>query len=305
MNGSRAVACIALLFASLLANAAERNCAPLGSAWPAEWTESYPAFRVIGNLYAVGTADLGVFLITTPKGHILINTALENSTAIIRRNIESLDFKLEDVRVLLTMQAHFDHTAALAEIKALTGAQMWATAKDARVLGDGGASDAQFGDCLDFRFRPVQVERVLADGEVIEFGGMRITTHLHPGHTEGSSSYAFDHREDGRDYHVLIANMGTINEGKQLVVNPTYPAVADDFAKTFRSQKAMRPDVWVAAHGSHYGLADKHRPGQPYRAEAFVDPEGFQAAVARFEQLYLDQILKERGVPGTADLPEK
>ena len=104
MNGSRAVACIASLLACLVANAAtERNCAPDGGTWPPEWTEPYPAFRVIGNLYAVGTADLGVFLITTPNGHILINTALKNSTAIIRRNIESLGFKLEDVRVLLTI----------------------------------------------------------------------------------------------------------------------------------------------------------------------------------------------------------
>ena len=96
-------------------------------AQPADWTEPFPGHRVIGNLYAVGTAGLGVFLITSDEGHILINTGLENSTPLIRENIESVGYRLEDVRILLTMQAHRDHTAALAEIMEITGAEMWAT----------------------------------------------------------------------------------------------------------------------------------------------------------------------------------
>ena len=92
------------------------------------WARPFPGHRVIGNLYAVGTYDLGVFLITSEEGHILINTGLEDSTALVRENIESLGFRLDDVEILLTMQAHWDHTAALAEIKDITGAEMWATA---------------------------------------------------------------------------------------------------------------------------------------------------------------------------------
>ena len=78
--------------------------------------------------------------------------------------------------------------------------------------------------------------------------------------------------ENGRDYRVLIANMGTINPGKQLAVDPTYPGVADDFAATYRSQKAMEIDVWVAAHSDQYGLHDKHQPGQAYSPDTFVRP---------------------------------
>jgi metallo-beta-lactamase class B len=286
---------VGLPLATSAATAAARQCLPDGASAPAEWTTPFPAHRVIGNLYAVGMADLGVFFITTPEGHILINTGLADSTAPIRTNIERLGFELEDVRILLTMQAHFDHTGALAEIKALTGAQMWATEQDARVLADGGASDPQFGDCTDFRFAPVRVDRVLHDGDVIELGDMRLTTHLHPGHTEGSASYSFTQRENGRDYHVLIANMGTINEGKTLLKDPTYPGVAEDFATTFARQKALSVDVWVAAHGSHYRLGEKYTSGQPYDPEAFVDPDGFGAAVAKFEALYRAQLAAEGG----------
>ena len=260
-------------------------------AQPADWTEPFPGHRVIGNLYAVGTAGLGVFLITSDEGHILINSGLEDSTPLIRENIESVGYRLEDVRILLTMQAHWDHTAALAEIKELTGAEMWATAGDGRVLEDGGFSDPHFGGRVSFR--PIEVDRIINDGDVIELGETRLRVHHHPGHTEGSSSYSMQVTEDGRDYNVAVANMGTINEGKRLVVDPTYPGVADDFASTFASQKAMDVDVWVAAHGGQYGLLDKYRPGEAYSPDTFVDPEGFLAEVERLERIYEEQVAAE------------
>lgn len=268
--------------------------AQLNPAWaqPEGWIRPYPGFQVIGNLYGVGTYDLSVFLIATDEGHILINTGLEDSTALIRENMASLGFRLEDVRILLTQQSHWDHTAALAEIKEIAGAEMWATEDDARVLEDGGFSDPHFGGRVSFP--PVTVDRIISEGDVIELGDVSLTVYEHPGHTEGSSSYQMTVSENGRDYRVLIANMGTINEGKQLAVDPTYPGVADDFASTYRRQKAMEIDVWVAAHGGQYGLHDKYEPGQPYSPDTFVDPEGFIAAVERLEQIYLQQMEQER-----------
>ena len=256
------------------------------------WTRPFPAHRVIGNLYAVGTYDLAVFLVTSQDGHVLINTGLEDSTPLIRENIESLGFRLEDVKILLTMQAHWDHTAALAEIKGLTGAEMWATAGDAPVLEDGGFSDPHFGGRESFP--PVSVDRVIKEGDLIELGDTRLTVLETPGHTAGSSSYTMTVEEGGRAYNVVVANMGTINPGKRLVVDPTYPGVAEDFAGTFRKQKALDVDVWVAAHGSQYGLHDKYQPGRAYSPETFVDPDGLRAAVERLEKAYMDQLTAER-----------
>ncbi len=268
--------------------------ATLHTAWaqPEGWVRPYPGFQVIGNLYGVGTYDLSVFLITSDEGHILINTGLEDSTAMIRENMASLGFRLEDVRILLTQQSHWDHTAALAEIKEIADAEMWATEDDARVLEDGGFSDPHFGG--EVSFPPLTVDRIISEGDVIELGDIRLTVYEHPGHTEGSSSYEMTVTENGRDYRVLIANMGTINAGKQLVVDPTYPGVADDFASTYSQQKTMVIDVWVAAHGGQYGLHEKYEPGQAYSPDTFVDPEGFVAAVERLEQIYLQQLQQER-----------
>jgi metallo-beta-lactamase class B len=264
---------------------------PLG-AQNAAWTQPFPGHRVIGNLYAVGTYDLAVFLITSDEGHILINTGLEDSMPLIRENIQSLGFQLEDVQILLQMQSHWDHTAALAEIKQITGAAMWATEADAPVLEDGGFSDPHFGGRESFA--PVTVDKIIADGDVIELGDIRLTVMATPGHTAGSSSYLMQVREGSRDYNVAIANMGTINPGKKLIVDPTYPGVSDDFASTFRDQKALTVDVWVSAHGSQYGLHDKYEAGQPYSPETFVDPTGFLAAVERLEEAYLQQLADER-----------
>lgn len=262
------------------------------AAQPAEWSKPFPGHRVIGNLYAVGTYDLACFLVTSDDGHILINTGLAESAPLIRANVESLGFRLEDIRVLLTMQAHYDHAAAFAEIKKATGAKLWATAADAPLLEDGGASDPHFQG--EYTFAPVPVDRVLSDGEVIELGATRLTVVEMPGHTPGSVGYTMTVTENGRDYRVAIANMGSMNPGMRLSKDPTYPGIAADFAKTFRRQKAMEVDVWVAAHASQYGLHDKYRPGDPYHPDTFVDPEGFLELVAHYERLYEEQLAAER-----------
>ena len=283
---------ILMFFASVtVLFAQQRISSPVGP--PENWVRPFEGFRVIGNLYGVGSYDLSVFLITTDDGHILINTGLRDSTQMIRNNIESLGFRLEDVKILLTQQAHWDHTAALAEIKEITGAEIWATVRDARVLEDGGFSDPHFGGRESFR--PVDVDKIIRDGEVIRLGELELTVHHHPGHTEGSSSYSMAViGEDEEEYNVLVANMGTINNGKNLTVDPTYNGVAEDFIATYEKQKQLEVDVWVAAHNSQYNMHEKYRSGQPYNPQTFVDPVGFLRAIENLERRYEDYIAAEQ-----------
>nr|WP_197901664.1 MBL fold metallo-hydrolase [Rhodocytophaga rosea] len=112
---------------------------------PTEWSTPYSPFRIAGNLYYVGTYDLACYLITTPKGSILINTGLASSQPLIKASIESLGFQFSDIKILLTTQAHYDHLGAMAAIKKATRAQMMINAKDASVLKDGGKSDYALG----------------------------------------------------------------------------------------------------------------------------------------------------------------
>ncbi len=87
-----------------------------------DWYEPFPAHKVIGNVYYVGSKDLATFLITTPDGHILINSGLESTVPLIQKSVESLGFKMTDVKILLASPAHTDHVAGHAPLQKLTGA---------------------------------------------------------------------------------------------------------------------------------------------------------------------------------------
>ena len=258
-----------------------------------EWKRPFAAHRIVGNVYYVGGWDLASFLITTPQGHVLVNTGLAGSAAAIRKSITDLGFRFEDVHWLLTTQAHYDHVEGMAEVKRLTGARMLATPGDAPVLEDGGKSDFHFG--ADYRYPPVKVDQIIHDGEVLKLGGVGITVHLHPGHTRGSASYSLVVHEGGRDYRVLIANIGTINPGVRLVGNAKYPEIADDYAHTFESQKQLACDVFLASHAGQYRLHEKYTPGIPYSPDRFLDPEGYRRAVAAAEAAFRKQLAEERG----------
>jgi metallo-beta-lactamase class B len=248
------------------------------------WRRPFPPHRIAGNLYYVGTEDLACYLITTPQGHILINTGLADSTPLIRASIQKLGYRLEDVKILLTMQAHFDHVAAMREIQEISHAKVFATEADAPALEDGGKSDPYFGKAQ--WFAPVKVDRRLHDGEVIGFGGTELTVMTTPGHTRGSVSYLMSVMDGGQKRSVAIVNISTVV--MPLVGNPKYPRVVDDYEQSFAKQRKLTPDIWVAGHASQYNMQEKWKTG------SFIDPEGYKRAIAESEQAFRARLAKER-----------
>ena len=260
----------------------------------AEWRQPFPAFKLIGNVYWVGTYDLSTYLITTDAGHILINTGFEDTVPQIVEGVEKLGFKMADVKILTATHAHGDHVAGLAELKRLTGAQMLMSEADAVLLEDGGVSDFRFGDPRNPSFKPVKVDRRLKDRDTIALGGVTVTAHHHPGHTKGATSFTLTVREGGRDYRVVIANMGSINPGVTVSGMPKYPTIGDDYARTFAAQKALPVDVFLASHAAQFRMHEKYKPGDAYDPNRFVDPQGYLAAVERLEGVYREQLARER-----------
>lgn len=259
-----------------------------------EWTRPFPPFRIIGNLYWVGSYDLSTYLFTTPQGHILINTGVGDTAQKIKASVEQLGFAMRDVRILTATHGHWDHVAGIAELKRMTGAAVVTSELDKALLESGGKADFRWGDTPGARFDPVSVDRTFKDGETISLGGTILTTHLHPGHTRGATSFTTDVRENGKTYRVAIANLGSINPGVRVTGMPGYPGIEQDYARTFRAQKAMAIDVFLASHASQFGLHDKYKPGDAYDPQRFVDPAGFLKAVTELERTYLAQVAKER-----------
>lgn len=258
------------------------------------WTKPFPPFRMIGNVYWVGTWDLSTYLIATPQGDILINTGLASTVPDIKAGVEKLGFHMSDIKILTATHGHFDHVAGMAELKRMTGAQLVISEPDAELLESGGKADFRFGDTLSARFEPVKVDRKLRDGETISLGGTVLTAHLHPGHTKGATSFTFDVQEGGKTYRVGIVNMGSINPGVKVSGMPKYPGIEADYARTFADQKALKIDVWLASHASQFRLHEKYQPGDPVRADRFIDPKGYLEAVDKLEKTYRDQLAREK-----------
>ena len=259
-----------------------------------EWVKPFPPFRMIGNVYWVGTYDLSTYLITTPAGHILINSGLAQTVPQIKDGVEQLGFKMADVKILTATHGHFDHVAGLAELKRLTGARVMMSEQDAELLESGGKADFRFGDDPTARFEPVAVDRRFKDGDKIELGGVTLTAHLHAGHTKGATSFTFEVRENGKTYRVGIVNMASINPGVRVSGMPKFPDIAQAYARTFHDQKEMKIDIWLASHAAQFELHKKYQQGDAYNPDRFVDPEGFQKAVARLEGVYRNQLAKEQ-----------
>lgn len=258
---------------------------------PAEWFASFPPFRIAGNLYYVGTADLACYLITTPKGNILINTGLAASAAMLKANMEALGFKLKDTKILLTTQAHYDHMGAMAKIKQLTGAQLMVDERDKEVAEDGGRSDYALGGNHS-TYQPVAVDRILYNGDVVQLGGMKLVLLNHPGHTKGSCSFVFEVKDKERSYKVLIANMPTIVTDHKFSEVTAYPEIAKDYAYTLSVMKKLTFDIWLSSHASQFNLHSKYKPGNGYRPAAFIDRKGYDKAINELQLAY-DQRLSQ------------
>jgi metallo-beta-lactamase class B len=258
------------------------------------WTRSFPPFRIIGNIYWVGSYDLSTYLITTPQGHILINTGIGDTARRIKASVEQLGFKLSDTRILSTTQGHYDHVAGLAALKRMTGARLVVSEPEKELLESGGKLDFRFGDTPEAQFEAVKVDGTLRDNDTIALGGTVLTAHHHPGHTKGSTSFTLNVQESGKTYRVVIANLGSINPGVTVSGMATYPGIADDYARTFKAQKDMAIDVFLASHASQFNLHQKYKPGDAFNPDRFVDPQGFKTAVEELEKTYRDQLARER-----------
>src|SRR5262249_8422382 len=105
------------------------------------WKTPLPPRRIIGNIYYVGPAGVSSWLITTPQGHILIDTTFEECVPQICSNVEKLGFHVEDIKFILNSHAHVDHVGGHALMKQRTGAQIVASAADAHLMATGGADD--------------------------------------------------------------------------------------------------------------------------------------------------------------------
>jgi metallo-beta-lactamase class B len=259
-----------------------------------DWTSPFPPFHIAGDLYYVGTKDLASYLVTTPKGNILIDCELEADVPMIKASIEKLGYKFKDTKILLISHAHFDHDAGCAAIKEMTGAAYMVMDADVRVVESGGKADFQYGHTADDLYRPAKVDRVLHDGDEVKLGGTVLVAHLTPGHTKGCTTWTMKVTEGSKTYDVAIVGGPYVNPGYKLVNNAEYPQIAEDYERMFRVLKSLPCDIFLGAHGSYFGLQAKYAAMEKGRGNPFIDPDGYKKYVAETEQAFRDELAKQR-----------
>lgn len=259
---------------------------------PEEWSKVYEPFRIVGNLYYVGTYDLASYLIVTDKGNILINTGLADSLPIIKSNIEKLGFHYKDIKILTLTQAHFDHMGAMAEIKKETDAQLYVDGKDAEELKTGGKSDYELGK-YGVTFKPVTPDYLLKNNDKIKLGNTTLVLLHHPGHTKGSCSFLFETQDKNKTYKVLIANLPSIITDRKFSEVKDYQNIQNDYMNTFKAMKNLDFDVWVASHGSQFDLHTKRKEGDPYNPKLFADKEEYFQKLEKLEADYLEKVKED------------
>jgi metallo-beta-lactamase class B len=257
-----------------------------------DWDKPFPAHKIAGNLYYVGTQGLSSYLVTTPQGHILINASFERSVPIIRTAVESLGFKFSDVRILLTSHAHGDHAEGTALVKELTGAKIMVMQGDEGIVESGGQGDFQY---TNKGWKPCKVDRVLHDKDEVKLGGSTLVARLTPGHTRGCTTWTMTVRDGGKNLLAVIVGSPNVNPGYKLVNNSKYPAIAEDYAKSFQIWKELKTDIFLGAHGNYYGMLDKYeKMNKGGAGNPWIDPEGYKAYIADREKAYLDNLAKQK-----------
>jgi metallo-beta-lactamase class B len=291
MFGKHIIICIAVLSVSLALSGGQPKNVPAHQLPGQESNQPFKPFHIVGNIHYVGTNDLACYLITTPAGHILLDTGLEESPAIVRANIATLGFKLQDIKIILSGHAHYDHVGGHAEMKEATGAQVYASAGDAAILESGGTKT--FHPLKPFK--PVKVDHVIKDGGTVRLGGVTLTAHLTPGHTEGNTTWTTVAAEKGKNYDVVFVGSMSINPGVHLVNYPAWPKLADGYARSFEILKGLHCDVFLGPHASFFDMESKSkRINSDPNSNPFIDPAGYQNYIARFEKLYTEQLQRER-----------
>ena len=253
-----------------------------------DWHGQFPAFKIAGNLYYVGTADLAVYLINTPEGNVLINSDFEEDVPLIRKSIEQLGFKYNDTKIILISHGHGDHDAAVGLMKKETGAKLMVM--DADVAAVESTAPGRPG---------AHVDRTLHDGDTVKLGGSELTARLTPGHTPGCTTWTMQVQDGGRKLNAVIIGSPNVNPGYILVGNKKYPEIAQDYVKTFAVLKSLPCDVFLGAHGAYFGLKAKYPKMKSGGSNPFIDPDGYRAYIAEREATFRKEWERQQHNPGS------
>jgi metallo-beta-lactamase class B len=215
---------------------------------------------------------VGVWLIPTSAGIIMIDSAQEPYVDFVMDNIRKVGFDLKDIKYILLSHGHLDHFGGAARIQEASGARVAALDEDWKMLGEVGSRPGRDGGPPP---RVPKRDMVVKEGDTLTLGGTTLKFYHHPGHTPGVLSGEFTVYDNGTPHKALWQGGGGDRGGL---------AEAEEAVET-TNRLAQMPGIEVlvmihsragGANGYPNGgvleraqLLAKRKPGDPH---PFVDP---------------------------------
>ncbi|MBR5453239.1 MAG: MBL fold metallo-hydrolase [Clostridia bacterium] len=193
------------------------------------WDGAVEPFKVIGNVYFVGTYQASVHLIDTGDGLILIDTGYENALYLVVRSICKLGFAPEDIKYIINTHWHWDHTEGTAHIAHMSGAKT--------LIGRDDAEKAKK------YFNP---DILISEGDTLSLGNTEISFIETPGHTKGTISLFFEVEENGKKYRVGM--FGGAGANTLVPEHYDYEGCREGYRESLRRLKNEKVDVFIGNH---------------------------------------------------------
>lgn len=283
------------LCATLLACAMAHASTAADADFRATWTQPQKPFRIYGNTYYVGSHGLSAILITSPKGHVLIDGTLPENAAMIESNIRALGFHVQDIKLILNSHAHGDHAGAIAALAHDSGAPVAASAKSAKMMERGGddPDDPQHG--MAPFYPKVAKIRVLANGETVHVGPLALQMHAMPGHTPGSTGWTWRSCEEHRCLSIVYADsISLLSTNDYRYTDSTHPERLAGYRHALAMLAALPCDLMLTPHPRD-GFFEKAAGIAPGKPNPLIDTQACKAYAGEGKQNLEERIQQETG----------
>ena len=259
--------------------------------------EPYKAFD---NVYYVGICWVSAWLITSPNGHVLIDTLYGPYTSQMLSNIRALGFDPKDIKLVVVTHGHFDHAGGIGQLKSdlAPGTRFAMTKEGWREGKEDSASRSPLASALLAGFPWVMIEPdiVLTDGQTVSGGDITIQAFETPGHSMGTASFAFDARDGARTYRAFTVGGLALNR----VRGPEQVEAFIASIKRIRTltQEGARPvELHLTTHGFSTGLTEAKDLLKTRKAtdpHPLVDLPGFRKQLDELQAVAEKRLVVER-----------
>ena len=252
-------------------------------------------FKIFGNLYFVGNADVGSYLIDTGDGLILIDTTYPTTRALLVQSVWEAGFKPGNIKYILHTHGHFDHFGGTQLMVSLSGAKTFIGASDAEMFRKRPEmaliSDARY-TYLEL-FKP-DVE--IQDGDIIALGNTKIRAISTPGHTMGVITYIFD-VTDGKETHTagLYGGIGVNTLCWDFIKKYGNADCRDLHMKSLEKVRNLPVDIVLGNHTAQNRTQEKYREmcDHPTEQNPFIHAQEWNEFIDFAEKLYNRMLLDE------------